>query len=304
MTSSAIHVAELVKSYGDFRALKGISFDVRPGEVFGLLGPNGSGKTSTLEILEGLRPRTSGEVRVLGQDPAEPGFRSSCRLGGQLQRTLLPGRLTVVEIFKLFASFHDPLPDVMKVLTFTGLREFRYHHFEHLSGGQQQRVALGLALLASPKVLFLDEPTVGLDPHIRLDIHDLILRMKAQGITVLLSTHYIEEAEKLCDRVGILVEGELKALGAPKDMIEAFMGQERIEVELDSPWAANQWECLAGVVKVSMEGCRATLYSRNPGDTLQALVAQLATGCTRLVGLRTARPTLEDAFLRVVGRTA
>src|SRR3954463_15858974 len=240
----AIYVRGLRKSYGAFEAVKGIDFEVRPGEVFGLLGPNGAGKTTTVEILEGLRPRSAGEVSVLGFDPGLDSRRVKDRIGVCLQATNLPERITVHEAMRLFASFYSRTVDADALLKRLQLWEKRDAWYGTLSGGQKQRLALALALVNDPQLLFLDEPTTGLDPQIRLEIHGLIEEMKAEKRTVVLTTHYIEEAERLCDRVAIIDEGKIVAMGTPRELQQKSREQSRIDIVTAQPLNGNalpQW---------------------------------------------------------------
>src|SRR5580700_9150256 len=214
----AIHVSGLRKSYGDFEAVRGIDFDVAQGEVFGLLGPNGAGKTTTVEILEGLRPRSAGDVQVLGYDPAADTRAIKDRIGVCLQSTNLPDKMTVRESLALFASFYSRGVDRDELLKRLQLWEKRNTFYSKLSGGQKQRVALALALVNDPQLVFLDEPTTGLDPQVRLEIHGLISELRESKRTILMTTHYIEEAERLCDRVAIVDQGQIIALGTPREL--------------------------------------------------------------------------------------
>src|SRR5215831_7511738 len=221
---SAIRVQELYKSYGEVEAVRGIDFEVAQGEVFGLLGPNGAGKTTTVEILEGLRPRTSGEVNVLGFDPASDVRSLKDRIGVCLQATNLPEKVRVYEALEWFAAFYSKHTDCGRLLERLQLTEKRNEFFSKLSGGQKQRVALALALVNEPQLIFLDEPTTGLDPQVRLEIHGLIQELRHSS-TILLTTHYIEEAERLCDRVAIIDQGKIIALGTPRDIQQQTVGQ-------------------------------------------------------------------------------
>src|SRR6476659_3317304 len=231
----AIYVRGLRKAYGAFEAVKGIDFEVRPGEVFGLLGPNGAGKTSTVEILEGLRPRNGGEVAVLGFDPGRDTRQLKERIGVCLQATNLPERITVREALGLFASLYSRTVDGDALLKRLMLWEKRDTAYGKLSGGQKQRLALALALVNDPQMLFLDEPSAGLDPQARLEIHALMQELRREQRTVLMTTHYIEEAEKLCDRVAIVDEGRIVAMGTPDEIRSRTLGQARIEVRCERP---------------------------------------------------------------------
>jgi ABC-2 type transport system ATP-binding protein len=214
----AIYVRGLRKAYGDFEAVKGIDFEVRPGEVFGLLGPNGAGKTSTVEILEGLRPRTAGDVKVLDFDPDRQKQRLKDRIGVCLQATNLPDKITVHEALQLFGAFYTRNIDGDACLKRLQLWEKKDAAYATLSGGQKQRLAIALALINDPQLLFLDEPTTGLDPQVRLEIRDLIEELKAEKRTIVMTTHYIEEAERLCDRVAIIDSGVIIASGSPREL--------------------------------------------------------------------------------------
>src|SRR6516225_659054 len=243
-SSSIIRVQALHKSYASLEAVKGIDFEVGAGEVFGLLGPNGAGKTSTVEILEGLRPRSSGEASVLGYDPERQKEQLKDRIGVCLQATNLPAKIRVHEAMDLFASFYTRSLNSEQLLKRLQLWDKRAAAYETLSGGQKQRLALALALVNDPQLLFLDEPTTGLDPQIRLEIHGLIEEMKSEKRTVVLTTHYIEEAERLCDRVAIIDEGKIVAMGTPRELQQQSQGQSRIDIMTAQPLNGNalpQW---------------------------------------------------------------
>src|SRR5437660_9656374 len=214
----AIHVRGLRKSYGAFEAIKGIDFEVRPGEVFGLLGPNGAGKTTTVEILEGLRARSAGDVTVLDFDPDRQKQKLKDRIGVCLQATNLPDKITVHEALKLFGAFYTRNVDGEALLKRLQLEEKKNAAYSTLSGGQKQRLAIALALINDPQMLFLDEPTSGLDPQVRLEIRDLIEELRAEKRTIVMTTHYIEEAERLCDRVSIILAAKIIALGLPSEV--------------------------------------------------------------------------------------
>src|SRR5437763_1368416 len=220
-----IQATALTKNYGDFQAVKGIDFEVRAGEVFGLLGPNGAGKTTTVEILEGLRPRSGGDVSVLGFDPGAQSKQLKDRIGVCLQSTNLPEKIKVHEAIDLFRDFYTKTVDGDGLLKRLLLWEKRDALYGQLSGGQKQRLALALALLNDPQLLFLDEPSSGLDPQARLEIHELVADLRREQRSILLTTHYIEEAEKLCDRVAIVDEGRIVAIGAPHEMQAQTLGQ-------------------------------------------------------------------------------
>src|SRR5579859_6403624 len=265
-TDSVISVQKLQKRYADMEAVKGIDFEVRAGEVFGRLGPNGAGKTSTVEILEGLRPRSGGEARVLGFDPERQTQQLKDRIGVCLQATNLPAKIRVQEALDLFASFYTRSLSSEKLLHRLQLWEKRSAYYDTLSGGQKQRLALALALVNDPQVLFFDEPTTGLDPQIRLEIHSLIEEMRAENRTVVLTTHYIEEAERLCDRVAIIDEGKIVAMGTPRELQQKSREQSRIDIVTAQPLnsaALPQWpEALE--TKLDGDGRSLTGYSSRP----------------------------------------
>src|ERR1700686_1882447 len=231
----AIYVRGLRKSYGALEAVKGIDFEVRPGEVFGLLGPNGAGKTSTVEILEGLRPRTAGDVKVLDFDPDRQKKQLKERIGACLQATNLPDKITVREALDFFGSLYSRKADTDVLLKRLQLWDKKDAGYATLSGGQKQRLALALALINDPQMLFLDEPTTGLDPQVRLEIRELIEELRAEKRTILMTTHYIEEAERLCDRVAIIDAGQIIAIGTPRELQEKSANQSAIEVKLTKP---------------------------------------------------------------------
>src|SRR5579864_2302818 len=264
MSSDAVIVVQgLRRSYGQLEAVKGIDFQVQSGEVFGILGPNGAGKTTTVEILEGLRPRTSGEARVLGYDPERQKQQLKDRIGVCLQATNLPAKIRAQEAIDLFGTFYSRSISSEKLLKRLQLWEKRNAFYETLSGGQKQRLALALALVNDPQLLFLDEPTTGLDPQIRLEIHSLIEELKAEKRTVVLTTHYIEEAERLCDRVAIIDAGKIVAIGTPRELQQKSQGQSRIDIVVAQPLnaaALPQWpEALE--TKLENENRALTVYS-------------------------------------------
>jgi ABC-2 type transport system ATP-binding protein len=301
--NSILVLAEnLHKRYGDTVALQGISLEIKKGEVFGLLGPNGAGKTTTIEILEGLRQPDEGTVRVCGFDPWREGLALKQAIGAQLQATVLPDKMRVEEALRLFASFYPDHASVEMLMERFGLAEKRRAFFENLSGGQKQRLALALALVNDPELILLDEPTVGLDAQLRRDIHALIAQFREEGRTLLLTTHYIEEAERLCDRVAIIDRGRLVALGTPRELIRARGHGTRLEVRLAKPVAAEQLKELDAVVD-----CRETeglyfLHAQPVAPAIAALIRYLETQENALLDLHIAQPTLEDVFVEMTGR--
>src|SRR6476660_5577236 len=297
----AIYVRGLRKAYGAFEAVKGIDFEVRPGEVFGLLGPNGAGKTSTVEILEGLRPRTAGDVKVLDFDPDRQKQKLKDRIGVCLQATNLPDKITVTEALQLFAAFYTRSVDGAALLKRLQLDEKKDAHYATLSGGQKQRLAIALALINDPQLLFLDEPTTGLDPQVRLEIRDLIEELKAEKRTIVMTTHYIEEAERLCDRVAIIDTGQIIAIGTPRDLQKQSANQSSIEIKLGQPLRDVALPAWSESVRslISDDGRVITVYSARPARTLMEIVKWIETNGFELEDVRLARPTLEDVFIEL-----
>jgi ABC-2 type transport system ATP-binding protein len=302
-TDSVISVQALKKSYDKVEAVKGIDFQVRAGEVFGLLGPNGAGKTSTVEILEGLRPRTGGDALVLGFDPDRQKQQLKDRIGVCLQATNLPAKIRVQEALDLFSSFYTRHVSSEKLLRRLQLWEKRAAYYETLSGGQKQRLALALALVNDPQLLFLDEPTTGLDPQIRLEIHNLIEEMREEKRTVVLTTHYIEEAERLCDRVAIMDEGKIVAIGTPAELQKNSRTQSQIQITCAAP-ITQSWPQWPDAIESSLdkEGRTLTVYSSRPARTLFEIMRWLDQQNMQLEDVHLKRPTLEDVFVELTGK--
>jgi ABC-2 type transport system ATP-binding protein len=299
----AIYVRGLRKSYGNFEAVKGIDFEVRPGEVFGLLGPNGAGKTSTVEILEGLRPRTAGDVKVLDFDPDRQKQRLKDRIGVCLQATNLPDKITVHESLQLFGAFYTRNIDGDALLKRLQLWEKKDAGYATLSGGQKQRLAIALALINDPQLLFLDEPTTGLDPQVRLEIRDLIEELKAEKRTIVMTTHYIEEAERLCDRVAIIDSGEIIASGSPRELQAKSANQAAIEISLAQPWSGElpAWPHAVRST-LSEDGRQIKVTSEHPARTLVEMVKWVDAQRIDLEDVHLKRPTLEDVFIELTGK--
>ncbi len=300
-----IEVEGLKKSYGNFAAVKGIDFEVRAGEVFGLLGPNGAGKTTTVEILEGLRTRSGGRVSVLGFDPEVQTLELKDRLGVCLQATNLQEKMKVREAIEVFSSLYTRTVDTAQLLRRLQLWEKRESLYMHLSGGQKQRLALALALLNDPQALFLDEPSAGLDPQARLEIHELVQDLRREQRTILLTTHYIEEAEKLCDRVAIIDEGRIIAIGTPRQIQEKTLSDSTIEIECAQPVAAGDLPQWAEAVKTSLDERRTilTVTSRRPARTIVEMMKWLDEQGLELADIRIKRPSLEEAFIELTGKS-
>ena len=298
--TAALRCDKLVKKYGQLTAVDELDLEVRAGECFGLLGPNGAGKTTTVEILEGLNEPTAGKVEVLGLrwDRDERALRQ--RLGVSLQETHLPDRLTVEENLRMFRSFYSkgqPIPEVLETVE---LQDKRSSWTERLSGGQKQRLAVACALVSDPELLFLDEPTTGLDPQSRRQLWDVILAFKARGRTVLLTTHYMDEAERLCDRVAVIDKGKVIALGTPKELIASLGGDQVVEFATREPLTADEWRGLPTVraARRSADGIALTVEQLHLA--LPAILARAEPlGLTRL---STHQATLEDVFVHLTGR--
>jgi ABC-2 type transport system ATP-binding protein len=297
-----IEVENLMKNYGAVEALRGISFTVEEGEVFGLLGPNGAGKTTTVEILEGLRQPDSGRVSVCGMNPQSSGDAFKQMIGGVLQSTSLPEKIKVREAIELFSSFYDRRRSVDDLINRFGLTEKQSAYYSTLSGGQKQRLALAMALLNEPRVVFLDEPTAGLDPQVRREIYDIVEELKSEKKTILITTHYIEEAEKLCDRVAIVDGGKLIASGTPRELKYSSAGTTRIELRLDRQEDAETLKQLDGVTDCRSFDGYYVIHSRKVPVTIVAIVKHLENTENGLAGLEIATPSLEDVFIELTGR--
>ena len=307
---SAIRCKDLVKRYADVTAVAGVDLTVEAGECFGLLGPNGAGKTTTIEILEGLNAPDSGDVEVLGMrwsggiGAGDRPLRQ--RLGIQLQETQLAEKLTVEETVRLFRSFYGKSHPVDEVLALVELEEKRKAWVGKLSGGQKQRLAVACALVSRPELLFLDEPTTGLDPQSRRQLWEVITRFRAEGGTVLITTHYMEEAERLCDRVAIMDHGRVIALDTPRHLIASLGAEHVVEFALadgagDAPGAA-ELAALPGVRSVRPLAGRTALTVSEVHRAVPALLALLERRGAELSMLATHHATLEDVFVSLTGR--
>jgi len=302
VTVPILEVRDLTKRYGSVEALRGVSFSVQEGEVFGLLGPNGAGKTTTVEILEGLRTLDGGSVSVCGLDPQRDAEALKSEIGAALQSTSLPDKLRVSEALNLFASFYRRRRSPEELLRRFGLVEKRHTFYGKLSGGQKQRLALTMALVNDPRVLFFDEPTAGLDPQVRREIYDIIEELRREKKTILYTTHYIEEAERLCDRVAIVDHGKVIALGTPRELKERSANTTRIEVRLAKPAADSALSELEGVVDCRSFDGNHVLHSKRPPQTIVALVKFLESQGNELASLEIAAPSLEDVFIELTNR--
>jgi ABC-2 type transport system ATP-binding protein len=306
MTSSApaISVRNLKKSYAEVEAVKGIDFDIEPGEVFGLLGPNGAGKTTTVEILEGLRPRSGGQVTVLGFDPDTQRQQLKDRIGVCLQATNLPEKIRVHEALHVFSSFYSRNVDSDQLLRRLQLEEKRDAFYGTLSGGQKQRLALALALVNDPQLIFLDEPTTGLDPQVRVEIHSLLEELKKERRTILMTTHYIEEAERLCDRVAIIDEGRIIVMDTPRKLQQQSRSASSIVVTCATAFPGERpvWAEATGSA-VDSTGRTLTVNSRRPAATLVDLVKWIDQNGLELTDVHLKQPTLEDVFIELTGKS-
>ncbi len=300
----ALFIRSLRKSYADVVAVDGIDLDVADGECFGLLGPNGAGKTTTIEICEGLTAPDGGEVRVLGRSWKDDARELRERLGIQLQETQLSEKLTVMETVRLFRSFFREGRDVEEVIGLVQLGEKRGGRVGQLSGGQKQRLALACALVGDPDLLFLDEPTTGLDPQARRQLWELIEQFRSTGRTTLLTTHYMDEAERLCDRVAIMDHGKVIALGTPQELIRSLGAEHVVEFATTNGASPD-----IGVLE-SLDGVRAARATREGFQldvdalhrTVPALLAELSRRRVEMNELRTRTATLEDVFVSLTGR--
>jgi ABC-2 type transport system ATP-binding protein len=302
MPEPILRVEQLEKRYEDVHAVRGVSFSVNEGEVFGLLGPNGAGKTSTIEVLEGLRVPDGGRVSVCGYDPQKNPNELKHEIGAALQSTSLPDKIRVIEAVRLFASFYRRKRKPEDLLKRFGLEEKRNAFYSQLSGGQKQRLALAIALINDPKVLFLDEPTAGLDPQVRREIYDIIEELKRDKKTIVLTTHYIEEAERLCDRVAVVDHGKVIAEGTPRELKQRSGDTTRIEVRLARPTANGSLKSLDGVVDTRELDGAYVLHCRRTAPAIVSLVKHLEAEQNELVSLEIATPSLEDVFIELTGR--
>jgi ABC-2 type transport system ATP-binding protein len=303
MPHLAIDVQGLIKRFDDVVAVNGVDLQIPVGACVGLLGPNGAGKTTTVELLEGLQAPTSGTIRVLGRTWAEAPEWIRARIGVQLQDTRFYERLTVDETLRLFRSFYPQGLSVDAAIGLVQLEAKRRAHVGKLSGGQRQRLALATALIADPEVFFLDEPTTGLDPQSRRALWDVIESLKGRGRTVLLTTHYMEEAERLCDRVFIVDQGKVVAQGSPAELIAQIGGAQLIELSARPPAPPTAWAQVPGLVDVRQSNGRCVLSVRELHLALPAVLSVAQSEGTALTHLSTRTATLDDVFLSLTGRS-
>jgi ABC-2 type transport system ATP-binding protein len=297
-----IQVSGVRKTYGKTVAVAEASFEVDEGEIFGLIGPNGAGKTTTMECIEGLRRPDGGSISVLGLDPFRQVYKLQDRIGVQLQQAQLQKRIKVWEAVDLWATLYQKKTvDAERLLEQLGLTEKRNAWFMNLSGGQKQRLFIALALINDPEVVFLDELTTGLDPQARRAIWDLVRGIRERGKTVFLTTHLMEEAERLCDRVAIIEHGRIIDIDTPESLIERHCPERTVVVDTDDPAAAGHFETIPGVVSVERAGNRFTICGS--GELVTEVIQCLSENRVRVTDFRTILPNLEDVFLKLTGRS-
>ena len=301
MTTPAIRATDVTKRYGDLTAVNGVSLEVHPGEIFGIIGPNGAGKTTFMECLEGLRRPTSGTIDVLGEDPSRPATRWRERIGVQLQTAALPPKITVNEAMALFASMYSNPADPAQLLNELGIAAKGRSYVDKLSGGQRQRVFIALALLGKPEVVFLDELTTALDPQARLAMWDVVRSIRQGGATVVMTTHYMEEAEALCDRVAVIDAGRLIALDTVPGLIASIAKGTKVQLRTSQQLTRGIVDEIDGISDVMIAGTSVSMLWSGSGIPQAAIAAIEATGLT-VTDIRTSSPGLEDVFLALTGR--
>jgi ABC-2 type transport system ATP-binding protein len=298
MQNIVVEVKDFRKVYTSMVAVDMISFEVHKGEIFGLLGPNGAGKTTTMETLEGLRQPTAGSMSVMGVDPVRSPARLKDLIGVQLQSSGLPGSMTPREAMDFFCAYHQ-VPSRHDLLDRLGLGEKKSAQFSTLSTGQQRRLALALAVAHDPPVVLLDEPTAGLDVGSRVELHVVMRELQAKGTTIILATHDMAEAEKMADRVAILLKGRIAATGSPIELTAAGKGLVKISVSSEASSLAKGTTAFPSVSQQIIKDEYAIYYSADPGETVPAVLAYLKERDDHLVDLRVERPSLEDRFLEI-----
>jgi ABC-2 type transport system ATP-binding protein len=302
MHRPAIRVSAIRKAYGRTVAVDDVSFDVQSGEIFGLIGPNGAGKTTTMECVEGLRTPDRGEISVLGLHPARDVYLLQERIGVQLQQAQLQKRIKVREAVALWASLYRHPADGNRLIEQLGLSDKRNAWFMTLSGGQKQRLFIALALINDPELVFLDELTTGLDPQARRAIWELVREIRHRGKTVLLTTHLMEEAERLCDRVAIIDHGRIIDVGTPAELVRRHCPEQTVILATDDSSAAERLGALPNVDTVTRQGAVVTVKGRAP-DLVTQVIGCVAAHQMHVTEFRTELPTLEDVFLTVTGHT-
>jgi ABC-2 type transport system ATP-binding protein len=297
-TDSVLSVRDLRKAYGDHVAVSGISFEVHRGEIFGLLGPNGAGKTTTLECLEGIRRADGGDLSILGVDPGRQprGLRSL--IGVQLQTSGLPANMTVREAMKFFSAYHGVAPRY-DLLDRMGLQEKPGTQYEQLSTGQQRRLNLALAVAHKPPVTLLDEPTAGLDVGSRAELHELVRELRDEGSTIILATHDMAEAEKMTDRVAILLRGKIVATGSPRELTATGSGLTKVSVRTENALLHQSGVTIPAIQQRVIQEEYVIYFSTDPGQTVAAILAYIDAQSDKLIDLRVERPSLEERFLEI-----
>jgi ABC-2 type transport system ATP-binding protein len=302
IAGAVIEARELRKRYGELTAVDGVTFEVAAGEIFGLLGPNGAGKTTTIEILEGLLKPDGGEARVLGLDVTRESGALKERIGVQLQTVALYPELTVVEVIGLFRSFYQKSLPTKQLVEWLDLSERQGARTKELSGGQRQRLSVALALVNDPELVFLDEPTTGLDPQARRSLWDLVSTLRAQGKSVILTTHYMEEAEQLCDRIGIMDHGRILEMGTVDELVTRRFKERSVRFDAIPALTHDRLGSLAGVSRVVEEDGSVALYTGDVAATIGALLEVAESLGVEPANLTIRRATLEDVFLDLTGR--
>ena len=300
MPSTVIEVRNLRKRYGDRAAVQDVSFSVERGEIFGIVGPNGAGKTTTVECVEGLRAPDGGSISVLGLDPRRDGPALRQRVGAQLQESALPDRMRVCEALDLYASFYREPADWRQLVRDLGLSDRRDARFGRLSGGEKQRLSIALALVGNPEIAVLDELTTGLDPHARRDTWDLIGQVRERGVTVVLVTHFMDEAERLCDRVAVIDRGRVVAIDSPAGLVSRVWSEQRVRFRPLAPMDDALLTALPQVTAMSRSGSQVVVTGT--GDLLQAVASVLARNQIVAAELRVEQASLDDAFVAMTGR--
>jgi ABC-2 type transport system ATP-binding protein len=302
VANPVIRVERLTKTYGETRAVDGVSFEVRAGTVFGLLGPNGAGKTTTVEVLEGLRTPDSGDVRVLGIDVTAHPDELKPRIGVSLQTAALYPKLTVVEVLDLFRGFYRSGRPTDELVELMDLGEKRTTRTQDLSGGQRQRLSVALALVNDPELVFLDEPTTGMDPAARRALWDIVLGLKAEGRSVLLTTHYMEEAEVLCDGIAIMDHGRILEEGTVEELVSRRFKERAVRFDVIEELPDERLAAMPGITSVKHEEGAVLLYTRDVPATIGAVLAAAEQIGVEPANLAVRRATLEDVFLDLTGR--
>ena len=295
---TVIQISDFRKAYGATVAVDSISFEVHRGEIFGLLGPNGAGKTTTLECLEGLRQADSGALDILGVDPGRQPRKLRNLIGVQLQTSALPATMRVNEAMRFFCAYHD-VPPRYDLVERLGLGEKQRSQYSKLSTGQQRRLALALAVAHNPPVLFLDEPTAGLDVESRIELHALVRELQAEGTTIILATHDMAEAEKMTDQVAIMLKGKIAVTGTPREITGTGVGFTKVSVRTEQSLLRNNGTAFPGVNRRLLEDEYVVYYSTDPGATVSAVLQHIGAKGDTLIDLRVERPSLEERFLEI-----